>query len=114
MQDAQAFFDLAALKAGGSLIRVAKAVVPFAGILKILGQVRQRAAALFSQKSPVNIQIVASARLFRRIWFREENAVSEAEKNAENAIRTISATKSVILPSSIIKVAQLYFLIIIC
>ena len=62
MQDAQAFFDLAALKAGGSLIRVAKAVVPFAGILKILGQVRQRAAALFSQKSPVNIQIVADQR----------------------------------------------------
>ena len=62
MQNAQAFFDLAALKAGGSLIRVAKAVVPFAGILKILGQVRQRAAALFSQKSPVNIQIVADQR----------------------------------------------------
>ena len=56
----------------------------------------------------------SSARLFRRIWFREENAVSEAEKNAENAIKTISATKSVILPSSIIKVDQLYFLIIIC
>ena len=56
----------------------------------------------------------SSARLFRRIWFREENAVSEAEKNAENAIKTISATKSVILPSSIIKDNQLYFLIIIC
>jgi len=45
---------------------------------------------------------------------RKENAVSEAEKKAENAIKTISATKSVILPSSIIKVDQLYFLIIIC
>ena len=56
----------------------------------------------------------SSARLFRRIWFREENAVSEAEKNAENAIRITSATKSVILPSSIIKDNQLYFLIIIC
>ena len=45
----------------------------------------------------------SSARLFRRIWFREENAVSEAEKKAENATRITSATKSVILPSSIIK-----------
>ena len=45
----------------------------------------------------------SSARLFRRIWFREENAVSEAEKKAEKATRITSATKRVRLPSSIIK-----------
>ena len=52
----------------------------------------------------------SSARLFRRIWFREENAVSEAEKKAENATRMISAAKSVILPSSIKREITLNFL----
>jgi len=52
----------------------------------------------------------SSARLFRRIWFREENAVSEAEKKAENATRMINAAKSVILPSSIKREITLNFL----
>ena len=52
----------------------------------------------------------SSARLFRRIWFREENAVSEAEKKAESATNTTSATQSVILPSSIKREITLNFL----
>ena len=40
----------------------------------------------------------------------EENAVSEAEKKAENATRMINATKSVILPSSIKREITLNFL----
>ena len=40
---------------------------------------------------------------FQTDLVQEENAVSEAEKKAENATRITSATKSVILPSSIIK-----------
>ena len=52
----------------------------------------------------------SSARLFRRIWFREENAVSDAEKKAEKATKITSATRSVILPSSIKRKITLNFL----
>ena len=51
----------------------------------------------------------SSARLFSRIWFREENAVSDAEKKAEQATRNTSAMISVILPSSIKRKITLNF-----
>ena len=99
--------DTVAPRSGSS--RRVNSTVPMdaAAMLTILLPMRMVESSLsyFSDMASTRAAAVSpsSARLFRRIWFREENAVSEAEKKAENATRITSATKSVILPSSIIK-----------